>query len=149
MELANVVMNAFQIASFIGEHRDTLRELNFQEIQLRTGIWDDALAPSREFSCDAQWRDRKERFETMSVPVTSSPVKDMGQGLERGVGPGLGKGDEQYSVEYSVATRSKSRQALGGCWDHMKWLSSASACAVTAHRTGTCDWGGRLCEKRL
>lgn len=38
-------MDASQIASFIMDHRDSLREFNLQDIALRTGSLDDPLAP--------------------------------------------------------------------------------------------------------
>ncbi|OQD82465.1 hypothetical protein PENANT_c021G05203 [Penicillium antarcticum] len=45
MELANATMDASQIATFIQEHRGSLREFNFGNVVLRSGTWDDALAP--------------------------------------------------------------------------------------------------------
>lgn len=40
VELVNVMMDASQVASFLFDHRTSLRELNFQDIVLRTGTWD-------------------------------------------------------------------------------------------------------------
>ncbi|KAJ5169886.1 uncharacterized protein N7500_002669 [Penicillium coprophilum] len=50
MKLVNAIMDASQVASFIQEHRSTLREFNFENVVIRNGNWDDALAPLTRLS---------------------------------------------------------------------------------------------------
>lgn len=45
LELVNMIMDAAQVASFVFDHRKSLHELNFQNIVLRMGTWDEASAP--------------------------------------------------------------------------------------------------------
>lgn len=45
VDLANVVTDAFQIAGFVSNHRSTLRQFKIQNTILRSGSWDEALAP--------------------------------------------------------------------------------------------------------
>jgi hypothetical protein len=55
-ELVNVLMDASQIASFVFDHRKSLHELNFQDMVMRTGTWDEALAPLTRTSGNARWK---------------------------------------------------------------------------------------------
>ena len=45
VDLANVITDASQIAGFVSSHRSTLRQFNIQNTILRSGSWDEALAP--------------------------------------------------------------------------------------------------------
>ncbi|KAK2877189.1 hypothetical protein FQN49_001364 [Arthroderma sp. PD_2] len=45
LEIENVHVDASQVSSFIRDHRHALREINFDATTLRSGTWDDALAP--------------------------------------------------------------------------------------------------------
>ncbi|DAA76623.1 TPA_exp: Uncharacterized protein A8136_7300 [Trichophyton benhamiae CBS 112371] len=45
LEIENVHVDASQVSSFIRNHRNALREINFEATTLRSGTWDDALAP--------------------------------------------------------------------------------------------------------
>lgn len=75
MKLVNATTDASQIASFILDHRHTLREFNFQDITLRSGTWDDALAPLTQFCGDEPWKEKpKPKHEsTIDVPIVLSP----------------------------------------------------------------------------
>lgn len=77
MEVENITLDASQISSFITSHRHTLHEFNFEDIQLRSGTWDDALAPLTRISGNERWKEKSE--EVMDVPLVLSPV-----GLEAG-----------------------------------------------------------------
>ncbi|KAJ5909410.1 hypothetical protein N7504_004053 [Penicillium tannophilum] len=82
IELANAITDASQIASFVYDHRHSLREFNFQNTTLRNGTWDDALAPL------AQRRGREpciEAFEEdpVNVPIMLTPVGFNQQELKR------------------------------------------------------------------
>ncbi|OOQ87011.1 hypothetical protein PEBR_18972 [Penicillium brasilianum] len=74
VELVNVVMDASQVASFLLDHRQSLRELNFQDIVLRTGTWDEALAPLTRMkdgvSCEQYQRDER----SANVPIMLKPM---------------------------------------------------------------------------
>ncbi|KAJ5087009.1 hypothetical protein NUU61_008316 [Penicillium alfredii] len=50
LELVNATMDATQVASFIFEHRHSLQELNLEDVVLRSGTWDEALAPLTRLS---------------------------------------------------------------------------------------------------
>ncbi|CEO59791.1 hypothetical protein PMG11_04447 [Penicillium brasilianum] len=74
VELVNVVMDASQVASFLLDHRQSLRELKFQDIVLRTGTWDEALAPLTRMkdgvSCKQYQRDER----SANVPIMLKPM---------------------------------------------------------------------------
>ncbi|KGO73393.1 hypothetical protein PITC_085310 [Penicillium italicum] len=68
MELVNATMDASQVACFIQEHRDSLREFNFENVMLRSGNWDDALAPLTRISGGEAWKLGQRDTETVDVP---------------------------------------------------------------------------------
>lgn len=72
MELENAVMDSSQIADFISKHRRSLREFNFEDVKLREGDWDAALAPLTAISGSERWKKNQE--EVMDVPIMLSPV---------------------------------------------------------------------------
>ncbi|KAJ5538795.1 hypothetical protein N7494_008274 [Penicillium frequentans] len=82
MELANAITDASQIASFVYDHRHSLREFNFQNTTLRNGTWDDALAPL------TQRRGQEPCIEAfkedpVNVPIMLTPVDINQQQLQR------------------------------------------------------------------
>lgn len=72
MEVENIILDASQISSFITSHRHTLHEFNFEDVRLRSGTWDDALAPLTRISGSERWKEKSE--EVMDVPLVLSPV---------------------------------------------------------------------------
>lgn len=72
MEADNVAPDAAQVAAFITAHRRTLREFNYERTRLRSGSWDDALAPLTRISGSESWKEKSE--EVMDVPLVLSPV---------------------------------------------------------------------------
>ncbi|PGH12863.1 hypothetical protein AJ80_06572 [Polytolypa hystricis UAMH7299] len=72
MELENAVLDASQVSVFILDHRRTLREFDFEHTLLRTGSWDEALAPLTRISGSDRWK--KQQQEVMDVPLILSPV---------------------------------------------------------------------------
>lgn len=72
MELENAVLDASQISTFITSHRRTLYEFNFEDVILRSGSWDVALAPLTRISGSEKWKQKAE--EVMDVPIILSPV---------------------------------------------------------------------------
>lgn len=72
MEIENLILDASQVSSFITAHRHTLHVFNFEDTTLRTGTWDDALAPLTRISGSEKWKEKSE--ELMDVPLLLSPV---------------------------------------------------------------------------
>lgn len=99
MEIENIILDASQISSFITGHRHTLREFNFEDTRLRSGTWDDALAPLTLISGSEKWKEKSE--EVMDVPLVLSPV-----GLE----------EEQMKKVIHYHSRSRSSRPLYGGW---------------------------------
>lgn len=75
MVLENSVLDASQISDFIMTHRKVLREFEFENVHLRTGTWDDALAPLTRISGSQSWKEKQE--EVMDVPLMLSPVEEV------------------------------------------------------------------------
>ncbi|KAK2737083.1 hypothetical protein FQN55_001295 [Onygenales sp. PD_40] len=92
----NATLDAAQISYFITEHRHTVLEFSFDQTSLRTGTWDEALAPLTRISGSERWKRQNKRgrdkkaaakqeatttavgVEEMDVPIMLSPV-----GMER------------------------------------------------------------------
>lgn len=72
MELENAIMDSCQVSDFIQRHRRLLTEFNFEDVKLRTGTWDDALAPLSRLAHGDAWKAKQE--EVMDVPCLLSPV---------------------------------------------------------------------------
>ncbi|KAI9686859.1 MAG: hypothetical protein M1822_002612 [Bathelium mastoideum] len=72
MELENAAMDAVQISSFLTRHRRTIADVMFENVHLRSGTWDDALAPLTQISGNDEWKKKQE--EVMDVPIMYSPV---------------------------------------------------------------------------
>lgn len=73
MELENAVMDSSQISEFISKHKRTLVEFNFEDVKLRHGDWDDALAPLTVLTGNDNWKNKQE--EVMDIPIMLSPVE--------------------------------------------------------------------------
>jgi hypothetical protein len=74
MVLDNSVLDASQISDFIMAHRKVLREFEFENVHLRSGTWDDALAPLTRISGNESWKEKQE--EVMDVPLMLSPAEE-------------------------------------------------------------------------
>jgi hypothetical protein len=74
VELANVVMDASQVASFLLDHRKSLRELNFQIIILRTGTWDEALASLTRMNDSVSCKQYRRDERSAHVPIMLKPM---------------------------------------------------------------------------
>lgn len=72
MRLNNACLDASQASAFIMSHRKVLFEFNFEQCQLRSGTWDDALAPLTRISGNNDWKRKPE--EVMDVPIMLSPI---------------------------------------------------------------------------
>ena len=74
MHLSNATLDSTQAASFIILHRKVLHEFNFNGCHLRSGTWDDALAPLSRIAGNEDWKRPKE--EVMDVPLMLSPMEE-------------------------------------------------------------------------
>ncbi|KAM5475222.1 hypothetical protein MauCBS54593_001698 [Microsporum audouinii] len=79
LEIENVHVDASQVSSFIRDHRHALREINFDATTLRSGTWDDALAPLAPSSKEAKPSPLAQKtvareVEVMDVPLVLSAV---------------------------------------------------------------------------
>ncbi|KAK5145577.1 hypothetical protein LTR04_001263 [Oleoguttula sp. CCFEE 6159] len=125
MELENAVMEAHQISAFIHTHRHTLTEVDFEDVQLSSGTWDDALTPLTQLTGSAKWKEKQE--EVMDVPLILSPL-NLAPGIlartaqeqkaegERGgvtMSRWLSKGRKGRAVE-------RAKEQLWECEEHMK-----------------------------
>ena len=72
MKLENALLDARQASEFISKHRKVLQEFVFENVHLRSGTWDDALAPLTRISGSDSWKEKQE--EVMDVPLALGPV---------------------------------------------------------------------------
>ena len=72
VELENATMDASQISGFLTRHRRAIADVMFENVHLRSGTWDDALAPLTQISGNDDWKQKQE--EMMDVPIVYSPV---------------------------------------------------------------------------
>lgn len=119
MELENAVMDSCQIADFIQKHRRSLREFNFEDVKLREGDWDAALAPLTLISGNERWKMNQE--EVMDVPIMLSPVDCE----PRIMGPLLA--EVQGAIE-EVGAGGRSAHALS------RWLGKSNRGSAAAKR---------------
>jgi hypothetical protein len=71
MLLKNVTVDAVQISEFIMLHRKVLHEFEYEVVHLRSGNWDDALAPLTRISGNEDWKMKQE--EVRDVPLIFNP----------------------------------------------------------------------------
>ncbi|ETI19745.1 hypothetical protein G647_08758 [Cladophialophora carrionii CBS 160.54] len=74
MHLSNATFDADQASAFIMSHRKVLHEFQFDRCRLRSGTWDDALAPLTRIVGDNGWKQKQE--EVMDVPIMLSPTDE-------------------------------------------------------------------------
>ena len=74
MHLVNASLDAAQASGFIMSHRKVLHEFQFDQCHLRSGTWDDALAPLSRITGNDEWKQKQE--EVMDVPIMLSPVDE-------------------------------------------------------------------------
>jgi hypothetical protein len=71
MRIRNATFDASQASGFIMSHRKVLREFQFDKCHLRSGTWDDALAPLTKISGSEAW---KKPEEVMDIPIMLNQV---------------------------------------------------------------------------
>ncbi|OQE05452.1 hypothetical protein PENVUL_c024G01974 [Penicillium vulpinum] len=125
MELVNAKMDASQVASFIQEHRSTLREFNFENVVLRSGDWDDALAPLTRLSSNEGWKQGQRDTDTVDVPIVLSPAGVSQKQLLKAI-YALQQQKCPKTPRSLAKARSRTRELLLGSPDHMKRLLRSS-----------------------
>lgn len=112
-------MDATQVASFILEHRHSLQELNLEDVVLRSGTWDEALAPLTRLSGSGRWKEKQHDRSFVDVPIVLSPAGVSRQQLQnviRAVQRDRGR------LGGLIAERSRAHDPFWGNPDHMKRL---------------------------
>lgn len=121
MELENAVLDASQVSDFIMEHRRSIKEFDFEDVRLRSGSWDDALAPLTRISGGDQWKEKQE--EVMDVPIMLSPV-DSPKEHKKKVLWAVEKHNHRMknfrAYETLQKASSKTRELFWGSPEHMK-----------------------------
>jgi hypothetical protein len=74
MHLTNASLDASQASGFIMSHRKVLHEFQFERCHLRSGTWDDALAPLTRIVGNDSWKAKQE--EVMDIPIMLSPADE-------------------------------------------------------------------------
>lgn len=130
MDLANVVLDASQVSSFVMEHRRTVREFNYEETDLRSGTWDEALAPLTDLSHRVkQIRKKKTQDpEVMEVPIMFSPVGMEIRHIRNAIWEETKRQNRLKQRKFKGFQRatSRTRELLGCGPDHMKRLLRSS-----------------------
>ncbi|KAK5945527.1 hypothetical protein PMZ80_002732 [Knufia obscura] len=85
MKLENATLDASQASRFITTHRKCVRHIDFASCTLRSGTWEDALAPLEHMAVNDDWRSEaststasSQFSEVMDVPIVYSPVEEVG-----------------------------------------------------------------------
>jgi hypothetical protein len=125
MELVNATMDASQVASFIQEHRSSLREFNFENVMLRSGNWDDALAPLTRLSGSERWKQGRRDADTMDVPIVLSPAGVSQKQLQKVI-CALQQYKSPRTLRSLAKAGSRTRELLWESPDHMKRLLRSS-----------------------
>lgn len=77
MHLTNASLDADQASAFVMSHRKVLHEFEFEKCELRSGTWDDALAPLTHLAKSKAWKGQKpKQEEVMDIPIMLSPVDE-------------------------------------------------------------------------
>ncbi|KAK2739214.1 hypothetical protein FQN57_006657 [Myotisia sp. PD_48] len=127
IEIENAIMDAVQVSSFILEHRHTATEFNFEQTVLRSGSWDDALAPLTYITGNELWKKKQE--EVMDVPLILSAAGMEIRQLQRVIMEQSKRNTRTKQFRaYSNIQRatSRTRELLSSGPDHMKRFLRAS-----------------------
>ncbi|CAI7572717.1 unnamed protein product [Penicillium glandicola] len=108
MELVNATMDASQVASFIQEHRSSLREFNFENV-----------VGSEE------WKQGQRNTDTVDVPIVLSPAGVSQKQLQMAI-CALQQQKGPRTLRSLAKARSRTRELLLGSPDHMKRLLRSS-----------------------
>lgn len=80
MQLHNATLDASQASDFIMSHRKVLHEFQFDQCHLRSGTWDDALAPLTRIVKNDSWKRKRKQEqkqeEVMDVPIMLDSVDE-------------------------------------------------------------------------
>ena len=130
MDLADVVLDASQVSSFVMEHRRTVREFNYEDTDLRSGTWDEALAPLTDLSRRVRPTRKKKTqdAEVMEVPIMFSPVGMEIRHIRNAIWEETKRQNriKQHKFKGFQRATSRTRELLGCGPDHMKRLLRSS-----------------------
>jgi hypothetical protein len=122
MELENAIIDATQISAFIQEHRHTLGEFEFEDVKLRSGTWDEALAPLTKISGSEKWKRNQE--ESMEVPLIWSSAGIEEQPPQRTIHESQRRRDRLLALRDRASNlaraKARTRELFWGSPDHMK-----------------------------
>ncbi|KAL8638827.1 MAG: hypothetical protein Q9228_004058 [Teloschistes exilis] len=120
MEVENIVVDASQVSSFITAHRRSISEFNFEDTHLRSGTWDQALAPLTRISGSDKWKEKAE--EVMDVPLLLSPAGIEGSKLNEVLLDYFNCKPRVFRPSIGAWQRvgAKSRELFWGTPEHMK-----------------------------
>jgi hypothetical protein len=110
---------------FIHEHRSSLREFNFENVVLRSGNWDDALAPLTRLSGSERWKQGRRDTDTVNVPIVLSPAGVSQKQLQKAI-CALQQQKGPRTLRSLAKAGSRTRELLWGSPDHMKRLLRSS-----------------------
>ncbi|KAL9116164.1 MAG: hypothetical protein Q9227_000534 [Pyrenula ochraceoflavens] len=79
LSLTNALVDAHQISSFIHDHRRSIATADFHAITLRSGTWEDALAPLTAISGNDAW---KRKPDVSPLEFGDIPIKISGEDLK-------------------------------------------------------------------
>lgn len=89
LKLENATLDASQASRFITTHRRCVRHIDFASCTLRSGTWDDALAPLEQMAANDDWRGESSSSatpsqwpEVMDVPIVYNPVEEASNPME-------------------------------------------------------------------
>jgi hypothetical protein len=131
MRLENAILDARQAAAFVMAHRKVLHEFAFEHCELRSGTWDDALAPLTTISGSEDWKrkqklaeqEKEKGIEVMDVPIV----------LSQGLGPAERETVREMLWRDERGRSSRGLRALrkvGLRTKEMFGLGAAGACAA-------------------
>lgn len=119
-ELVNVTTDASRMASFILDHQHSLIDVNLQDTTLRTGTWDDALAPLTQLNGGEQWKNESPKS-PIDVPIVLSP-----DGLNQLQAHRVIHAVQRRHDGLRNLAKTRAREKLRGKSDHMKRLLPSS-----------------------
>ncbi|KAL9125720.1 MAG: hypothetical protein Q9217_005122 [Psora testacea] len=139
LKMENTIADASQIASFITRHHRAVRhtkrlKLKFDDTQLRTGTWNEALEPLTKISGSDSWKSSSgesaaEPAEFMDVPIMFRPVDVKQEELNRVWDECIRtRASKPYYSGISGLQKAgaRTRELLFGTEEHMRRLFSST-----------------------
>lgn len=123
-ELSNAHPHAAQVNRFIKRHRRTLRECDFDQVELRSGTWDEALAVLTKLSGSDAWKAETELVDSPAARAAAALVRAHSAGeLSCGggsVGVGVDARGRGGVGAHAVGADADAEDVYFGSPEHMK-----------------------------